>query len=99
MSRIVIATLVIALSDSPCVRIGNWETCPILKHQRRGTNIGRKPTLTEIDRSSSCIEKDCFENNRTTAAQMTAELNVKKKLSDASLTIPTLSAELQVLIL
>jgi hypothetical protein len=28
------SALVIVLSDSPCERIGKWETCPILKEVR-----------------------------------------------------------------
>jgi hypothetical protein len=28
------SALVIVLSDSPSERIGNWETCPILKEDR-----------------------------------------------------------------
>jgi hypothetical protein len=29
-----VSELVIVLSDSPCERIGKWETCPILKEDR-----------------------------------------------------------------
>jgi hypothetical protein len=29
-----ISALVIVVSDSPCERIGNWGTCPMLKEDR-----------------------------------------------------------------
>jgi hypothetical protein len=29
-----VSAVVIVLSNSPCERIGNWETCPILKREK-----------------------------------------------------------------
>jgi hypothetical protein len=109
-----VSALMIVLSDSPCERIGKWETCPILEkdtslvrvyleHLRqkiaallsvsRATvsvvmsaytnrvktssakrNSERKWTMSEIDRHT--LRRIDSKNHKTTAIQLTTELNI-----------------------
>jgi hypothetical protein len=50
--------LVSVLNDSPCERIGKWETCPILKEDRfdvysAGSSVTKTTTLLGLSRATA----------------------------------------------